>query len=63
MSQILLRSSEDCNICNVSLITGPSAKTLGKWAGLHIGSSCVVVEDYGEDSEALHKIQKHLQPN
>ncbi|KAK6942273.1 Ribosomal protein L7Ae/L30e/S12e/Gadd45 [Dillenia turbinata] len=52
--------AEDCNqpdyvklvkaLCadhNVNLITVPSAKTLGEWAG-----------DYGEESEGLHIVQE-----
>ncbi|GFZ07934.1 ribosomal protein L7Ae/L30e/S12e/Gadd45 family protein [Actinidia rufa] len=73
--------AEDCNqpdyvklvkaLCadhNVSLITVPSAKTLGEWAGLCkidsegkarkvVGCSCVVVKDYGEETEGLHIVQ------
>ncbi|KAL5995027.1 40S ribosomal protein S12 [Asimina triloba] len=66
--------AEDCNrpdyvklvraFCadhNVNFISIPSAKTLGKWAGLCkidsegkarkvVGCSCVVVKDFGEES-------------
>ncbi|XP_031496779.1 40S ribosomal protein S12-like [Nymphaea colorata] len=76
--------AEDCNqpdyvklvraLCadhNVSLITVPSAKTLGEWAGLCkidsegkarkvVGCSCVVVKDYGEESEGLHIVQEYV---
>ncbi|WOL15709.1 40S ribosomal protein S12-like [Canna indica] len=74
--------AEDCNqtdyvklvkaLCadhNVHLVTVPSAKTLGEWAGLCkidsegkarkvVGCSCVVVKDYGEESEGLHIVQE-----
>ncbi|OVA10317.1 Ribosomal protein S12e [Macleaya cordata] len=76
--------AEDCNqvdyvklvkaLCadnNVSLISVPSAKTLGEWAGLCkidsegkarkvVGCSCVVVQDYGEESEGLHIVQEYV---
>ncbi|XP_039126466.1 40S ribosomal protein S12-like [Dioscorea cayenensis subsp. rotundata] len=76
--------AEDCNqpdyvklvkaLCadhNVHLITVPSAKTLGEWAGLCkidsegkarkvVGSSCVVIKDYGEESEGLHIVQEYV---
>ncbi|KVI06071.1 40S ribosomal protein S12-like [Cynara cardunculus var. scolymus] len=76
--------AEDCNqpdyqklvkaLCadhNVSLITVPSAKTLGEWAGLCkidsegkarkvVGCSCLVVKDYGEESEGLHIVQEYV---
>ncbi|KAK3041829.1 hypothetical protein RJ639_000345 [Escallonia herrerae] len=76
--------AEDCNqpdyvklvkaLCadhNVSLISVPSAKTLGEWAGLCkidsegkarkvVGCSCVVVKDYGEDSEGLNVVQEYV---
>ncbi|CAL5440318.1 unnamed protein product [Camellia sinensis] len=76
--------AEDCNqpdyvklvkaLCadhNVSLITVPSAKTLGEWAGLCkidsegkarkvVGCSCVVVKDYGEETEGLHIVQEYI---
>ncbi|KAI3891420.1 hypothetical protein MKW98_014153 [Papaver atlanticum] len=76
--------AEDCNqvdyvklvkaLCadhNVSLITVPSAKTLGEWAGLCkidsegkarkvVGCSMVVVKDYGEESEGLHIVQEYV---
>ncbi|XP_038718370.1 40S ribosomal protein S12-like isoform X2 [Tripterygium wilfordii] len=56
---------------NVSLVTVPSAKTLGEWAGLCkidsegkarkvVGCSCVVVKDYGEESEGLGVVQQHI---
>ncbi|CAN1133596.1 40S ribosomal protein S12 [Linum perenne] len=76
--------AEDCNqadyvklvkaLCadhNVSLMTVPSAKTLGEWAGLCkidsegkarkvVGASMVVVKDFGEESEGLNIVQEHL---
>ncbi|OVA01260.1 Ribosomal protein S12e [Macleaya cordata] len=76
--------AEDCNqvdyvklvkaLCadnNVSLISVPSAKSLGEWAGLCkidsegkarkvVGCSCVVVQDYGEESEGLHIVQEYV---
>eukprot|EP00268_Persea_americana_P030208 TRINITY_DN2924_c0_g1_i1.p1 TRINITY_DN2924_c0_g1~~TRINITY_DN2924_c0_g1_i1.p1 ORF type:complete len:143 (-),score=33.79 TRINITY_DN2924_c0_g1_i1:262-690(-) len=76
--------SEDCDqpdyvklvkaLCadhNVNLISVPSAKTLGEWAGLCkidsegkarkvVGCSCVVVKDYGEESEGLHIVQEYV---
>ncbi|CAI0446831.1 unnamed protein product [Linum tenue] len=79
--------AEDCNqadyvklvkaLCadhNVNLMTVPSAKTLGEWAGLCkidsegnarkvVGCSCVVVRDYGEESEGLNVVQEHLKAN
>ncbi|WCJ40395.1 40S ribosomal protein S12 [Euphorbia peplus] len=76
--------AEDCNqpdyiklvkgLCadhGVGLLTVPSAKTLGEWAGLCkidsegkarkvVGCSCVVVKDYGEESEGLNVVQQHI---
>ncbi|CAN0927685.1 40S ribosomal protein S12 [Linum grandiflorum] len=76
--------AEDCNqadyvklvkaLCadhNVNLMTVPSAKTLGEWAGLCkidsegkarkvVGASMVVVKDFGEESEGLNIVQEHL---
>ncbi|XP_057968912.1 small ribosomal subunit protein eS12-like [Malania oleifera] len=76
--------AEDCNqpdyvklvkaLCadhSVALITVPSAKTLGEWAGLCkidsegkarkvVGCSCVVVKDFGEETEALHIVQDYV---
>lgn len=60
-----------CAEHNVSLLTVPSAKTLGEWAGLCkidsegkarkvVGCSCVVVKDYGEETEGLHVVQQHI---
>ncbi|KAI5589587.1 hypothetical protein POPTR_005G206300v4 [Populus trichocarpa] len=79
--------AEDCNqpdyvklvkaLCadhKVNLLSVPSAKTLGEWAGLCkidsegkarkvVGCSCVVVKDFGEDSEALNVVQQHIKAN
>ncbi|KAK9101798.1 hypothetical protein Sjap_019052 [Stephania japonica] len=60
-----------CADNNVNLITVPSAKTLGEWAGLCkidsegkarkvVGCSCVVVKDYGEESEGLNIVQEYV---
>ncbi|KAL5574473.1 hypothetical protein UlMin_017817 [Ulmus minor] len=60
-----------CADHNVNMMTVPSAKTLGEWAGLCkidsegkarkvVGCSCVVVKDFGEDHEALHVVQQHV---
>ncbi|KAM0880753.1 hypothetical protein ACQ4PT_033385 [Festuca glaucescens] len=59
-----------CAKNNVHLLTVPSAKTLGEWAGLCkidaegkarkvVGCSCVVVKDYGEESEGLNIVQEY----
>ncbi|GKC55975.1 kinase-like domain, phloem protein 2-like protein [Tanacetum coccineum] len=59
-----------CADHNVSLVTVPNAKTLGEWAGLCkidsegkarkvVGCSCLVVKDYGEESEGLHIVQEY----
>uniref|UniRef100_A0A1D1Y1I3 40S ribosomal protein S12 n=1 Tax=Anthurium amnicola TaxID=1678845 RepID=A0A1D1Y1I3_9ARAE len=60
-----------CAEHNVHLVTVPSAKTLGEWAGLCkidsegkarkvVGCSCVVVKDYGEESEGLHIVREYV---
>ncbi|KAB1218791.1 40S ribosomal protein S12 [Morella rubra] len=60
-----------CADHNVNLMTVPSAKSLGEWAGLCkidsegkarkvVGCSCIVVKDFGEDHEALHIIREHV---
>ncbi|CAA6673083.1 unnamed protein product [Spirodela intermedia] len=60
-----------CAEHNVHLITVPSAKNLGEWAGLCkidsegkarkvVGCSCIVVKDYGEESEGLNIIQEYV---
>ncbi|XP_024399722.1 small ribosomal subunit protein eS12 [Physcomitrium patens] len=76
--------AEDCNqpdytklvqaLCqehNVNLISVPSAKKLGEWAGLCkidsegkarkvVGCSCVVVKDYGEETEGLNIVREYV---
>ncbi|KAL3342269.1 hypothetical protein AABB24_026340 [Solanum stoloniferum] len=58
-----------CADHNVSLVTVLNAKTLGEWAGLCkidsegkarkvVGCGCVVVQDYGEETEGLHIVQR-----
>ncbi|KAM7267662.1 hypothetical protein ACFE04_009828 [Oxalis oulophora] len=60
-----------CAEHNVSLLTVPTAKTLGEWAGLCkidsegkarkvVGCSCVVVKDFGEEHEGLSVVQEYL---
>ncbi|XP_070034858.1 small ribosomal subunit protein eS12-like isoform X2 [Nicotiana tomentosiformis] len=60
-----------CADHNISLITVPNAKTLGEWAGLCkidsegkarkvVGCGCVVVKDYGEETEGLHIVQEYV---
>ncbi|KMZ67677.1 40S ribosomal protein S12 [Zostera marina] len=60
-----------CADHNVHLVAVPSAKTLGEWVGLCkidsegkarkvVGCSCVVVKDYGEESEGLHIVQEYV---
>ena len=60
-----------CTEANVNLITVPAAKTLGEWVGLCkldseglarkvVGCSCVVICDYGEESEALGVVIEYL---
>eukprot|EP00270_Netrium_digitus_P019911 TRINITY_DN7_c0_g1_i1.p1 TRINITY_DN7_c0_g1~~TRINITY_DN7_c0_g1_i1.p1 ORF type:complete len:144 (-),score=47.26 TRINITY_DN7_c0_g1_i1:296-727(-) len=60
-----------CHEHNVNLFMVPSAKKLGEWAGLCkidsegnarkvVGCSCLVVKDYGEESEALNVLNEHL---
>ncbi|KAF3637472.1 40S ribosomal protein S12 [Capsicum annuum] len=60
-----------CADHNVNLFTVPSAKTLGEWAGLCkidsegkarkvVGCGCVVVKDYGEETEGLHIVQEYV---
>ncbi|KAK4354414.1 hypothetical protein RND71_026608 [Anisodus tanguticus] len=60
-----------CADHNVNLITVPSAKTLGEWAGLCkidsegkarkvVGCGCVVVKDFGEETEGLHIVQEYV---
>ncbi|KAF4349246.1 hypothetical protein G4B88_007843 [Cannabis sativa] len=60
-----------CADHNVKLISVPSAKTLGEWVGLCkidsegkarkvVGCSCVVVKDFGEETEGLHVVQEYV---
>ena len=60
-----------CNEVNVHLIRVPQAVQLGEWAGLCkldadgsarkvVKCSCVVVSDYGEESEGLSILQNFL---
>ncbi|KAJ7979623.1 40S ribosomal protein S12 [Quillaja saponaria] len=60
-----------CADHTVNLITVPSAKTLGEWCGLCkidsegkarkvVGCSCVVVKDFGEESEGLGVVQEYV---
>ncbi|KAL3631778.1 40S ribosomal protein S12 [Castilleja foliolosa] len=60
-----------CADHNVNLITVPNSKTLGEWTGLCkidsegkarkvVGASCVVVKDFGEESEGLHIVQEYV---
>ncbi|PKA62005.1 40S ribosomal protein S12 [Apostasia shenzhenica] len=60
-----------CADHNVHLVTVPSAKTLGEWSGLCkidsegkarkvVGCSCVVIKDFGEESEGLHIVQQYV---
>ncbi|KAI5073633.1 hypothetical protein GOP47_0011646 [Adiantum capillus-veneris] len=60
-----------CSEHNVHLISIPSAKKLGEWAGLCkidsegkarkvVGCSCVVVKDYVEETEGLNVVQEYL---
>ncbi|CAI5944048.1 unnamed protein product [Closterium sp. NIES-64] len=60
-----------CHEHNINLIQVPSAKTLGEWAGLCkldsegkarkvVGCACVVVKDYGEETEALNVLNEYL---
>ncbi|KAJ3277995.1 hypothetical protein HK104_002754 [Borealophlyctis nickersoniae] len=60
-----------CAEHNISLIKVSDAKKLGEWAGLCkidregnarkvVGCSCVVVKDFGEDSEAVAVLLEHF---
>ena len=60
-----------CDEHNVNLIHVEGAKKLGEWAGLCkidsdgkprkvVGCSCVVVKDYGEETEALNVLNEYL---
>jgi len=54
-----------CNEHGINIFKVPDSKLLGQWAGLCkidkegkarkvVSCSCVVVKDYGQDSDALH---------
>ncbi|KAK9274757.1 hypothetical protein L1049_022009 [Liquidambar formosana] len=60
-----------CADHNVKLISVPSAKTLGEWAGLCkidsegkarkvVGCSCVVVKDFGEEHQGMVIVQDYV---
>ncbi len=60
-----------CKEHGINLIKVSDAKKLGEWSGLCkmdrsgtprkvIDCSCVVVRDFGEDSEGMHVILEHL---
>jgi len=60
-----------CNEHKINLIKVGDAKVLGTWAGLCkidkegnprkiVGCSCVVVKDYGIESEGLHVLLDHF---
>jgi len=60
-----------CAEHNINLIKVPDNKQLGEWVGLCkldkeakprkvVGCSCVVVKDYGEESEALNVILEYF---
>ncbi|KAL3897441.1 MAG: hypothetical protein SGCHY_003410 [Lobulomycetales sp.] len=60
-----------CHEHNVNLIKVQDAKKLGEWVGLCkidregnarkiVGCSCVVVKDYGEDSEAMNVLNSYF---
>jgi len=60
-----------CTANNINLIKVPESKQLGEWVGLCkldkeakprkvVGCSCVVVKDYGEESEALNVILEYF---
>lgn len=61
-----------CAAHNIPLIKVPDGKQLGEWAGLCVvdrdgnarkvvGASCVVVKDWGEDTEARPVLLKYFQ--
>ncbi|KAB1211895.1 40S ribosomal protein S12 [Morella rubra] len=63
-----------CADHNVKLMSVPSSKTLGEWAGLCkidsegkarkvVGCSCVVVKDFGEQTEGYNVIQEYVKSN
>ena len=60
-----------CAEHKINLIKVSDAKKLGEWAGLCkidregaarkvVGASCVVVKDFGEDSEAMNVLLEHF---
>ena len=60
-----------CAEHKINLIKVADAKQLGEWAGLCkidregtprkiVGASCVVVKDFGEDSEAMNVLLEHF---
>lgn len=60
-----------CKEHSINLVKVADAKKLGEWAGLYkldrkgeaqkvVGCSCVVVRDFGEESEGMHVILDHL---
>merc|ERR1711865_113105 len=60
-----------CQEHSINLIKVPDKKQLGEWSGLRkldtegnarkvVGCSCVVVKDYGEESEALNVLLNHF---
>jgi len=60
-----------CAEHNINLIKVPDSKQLGEWIGLCkidkdakprkvVGCSCVVVKDYGEESEALNVVLEYF---
>merc|ERR1711907_572108 len=64
--------ASDCNEENyIKLLHVPEAKKLGEWAGLRkideagearkvVGCSCVVIKNYGEETDALTYLLEHL---
>lgn len=60
-----------CAEHSIDLVKVPDAKKLGEWVGLCkidkngdaqkvVGCSCVVVREFGEESEAMHVLLEHL---
>jgi len=60
-----------CAEHNINLIKVPDSKQLGEWVGLCkldkeakprkvVGCSCVVVKDYGEESESLNVLLEYF---
>jgi len=60
-----------CAEHNINLIKVPESKQLGEWVGLCkldkeakprkvVGCSCVVVKDYGEESDSLNVILEYF---